>query len=133
MIQTVCSNIYKTTGLLLRMAFPSSWVESIKKIVPNPNGFQPPAIDSKADIFVLSIINWDFRYQRPQHIAKGLSETGQRVFYVEMELSDSGLQISKVSKDLYRVRLSTNKTGHIQAYTGQPESDQKVAWIDAFF
>lgn len=133
MIQTVCSNIYKTTGLLLRMVLPSSWVESIKKIVPNPNGFQSPAIDSKADVFVLSIINWDFRYQRPQHIAKGLSETGQRVFYVEMELSDSGLQISKVSKDLYRVRLSANKTGHIQAYTGQPESDQKAAWIDAFF
>ena len=133
MIQSVYKNVFEKTELLLRKTLPSSWVESVKKMVPNPSEFQRPTVNSKPDVFVLSIINWNFRYQRPQHIAKGLSETGQRVFYVEMELSDSGLQIIEVSKDLYRVRLSAEQIGHLQAYTGQPTKDQTTAWIDAFY
>ncbi|WP_337098195.1 glycosyltransferase [Paenibacillus sp. YIM B09110] len=36
----------------------------------------------KVDIIILSIINYDFRYQRPQHLANSFSNNGHRVFYV---------------------------------------------------
>ncbi len=38
--------------------------------------------DYKGDIIFLSIIDWDYRYQRPQHIAAGLAKIGYRVFFI---------------------------------------------------
>ena len=153
-IRPMYRNIYKNTGQLLRKSIPSSWVESIKKITPNPNGvpkqltyqpqvskhvitssdqFTPPTPESPPDIFVLSIINWDFRYQRPQHIAKGMADSGSRVFYIEMELLDKESQLIKVADNLYRAKLSSQNIGHIQPYTGQPGSEQIIAWIAVFY
>ena len=36
----------------------------------------------KPDIIMFSVINYDFRFQRPQHFAKRFSENGHRVFYI---------------------------------------------------
>ncbi len=153
-IRPIYRNIYKATGLVLRNMLPSTWVESLKKIAPNPDGipkrltykphpfdqlvapselFVTENTDSSPDVFVLSIINWDFRYQRPQHIAKGLADSGRRVFYVEMELAEGKLQLTKASDNLYRARLSGNNIGHIQPYTGQPEPEQVQKWMAAFY
>jgi len=153
-IKPIYRNLYKTTGLLLRKTIPSTWVESIKKITPDPSGvpkqltyqplpsegnnvsaitFSTPGIDAKPDILVLSIINWDFRYQRPQHIAKGLCTSGCRVFYLEMDFVESSTQLTKIDDNIYRVKLSSQRTGHIQAYTGQPSQQQTQAWIDEFY
>jgi GT2 family glycosyltransferase len=153
-MRPIYKNIYKSTGFLLRNTLPSAWVESIKRVIPGPNGviknltyqhqfstsndvtveeFTAPLTDAKPDIFVLSIINWDFRYQRPQHIAKGMSENGSRVFYVEMDLSDNSLQLLKVTDDLYRAKLSSKNIGHIQPYTGQPKPEQIKLWVTAFY
>ncbi|MBP7421109.1 MAG: hypothetical protein KA838_07385, partial [Burkholderiaceae bacterium] len=35
------------------------------------------------DWLVFSIIGWDFRIQRPQHLARELSRTGNATFYIE--------------------------------------------------
>ncbi len=37
---------------------------------------------NKSDIFCFSVIDWDFRYQRPQHLLKYFANAGHRVFYV---------------------------------------------------
>ncbi|MEN5063221.1 glycosyltransferase [Achromobacter aegrifaciens] len=34
------------------------------------------------DVFFFSVIDWDFRFQRPQHLALGLANQGYRVIYV---------------------------------------------------
>lgn len=39
-------------------------------------------IYDKVDVIVLSVINYNFRFQRPQHFAKKYAESGHRVFYV---------------------------------------------------
>lgn len=36
----------------------------------------------KPDIIMFSVINYDFRFQRPQHFAKRFAENGHRVFYI---------------------------------------------------
>jgi hypothetical protein len=46
-----------------------------------PHGF-PRAPRGKADVLVLSIIDWDFRFQRPQQLATQLGRAGHRVFYL---------------------------------------------------
>ncbi len=40
----------------------------------------------KYDILFFAIIDWDFRYQRPQHLASGLAAKGHRVFYISVQL-----------------------------------------------
>jgi GT2 family glycosyltransferase/glycosyltransferase involved in cell wall biosynthesis len=43
----------------------------------------------KPDVFVWAVIDWHFRMQRPQHLARGLAEGGHRVFYVSNNLVDN--------------------------------------------
>ncbi len=40
------------------------------------------ATKAPVDIFIFPVIDWHYRYQRPQHIACGLGRLGYRVFYV---------------------------------------------------
>lgn len=48
-----------------------------------------PAADPQwPDYVVWGAIDWDFRQQRPQHLARGLSTSGRRVFYVSASLED---------------------------------------------
>ena len=94
--------------------------------------FNPPDVKSSPDIFVLSIIDWDFRFQRPQHLAIQLAQSGRRVFYIEMMLEPDGMRIEKIQNNLYRVRLSSKTIGYIQPYTGKVTDKQKLAWIEAF-
>src|SRR4030042_1405183 len=41
---------------------------------------EPPV---KPDIIIFPFIDWEFRIQRPQHLAIQLAESGHRVFYVQ--------------------------------------------------
>ena len=153
-IRPLYRNIYRMTGLALRTFFPSAFVESLKKIAPNPDGvpkrltykpkiireastpfeiFVPVNATARPDILILSIINWNFRHQRPQHIAQGLAESGRRVFYIEMEQTKGDLKLTTISKNLYKVRLSGRDLGHIQPYSGQPGSTQIEQWLAAFY
>lgn len=40
------------------------------------------------DYVIWGVIDWDFRHQRPQHLARGLSLERRRVFYVSATLED---------------------------------------------
>lgn len=153
-IRPVYRNIYKGVGLLLRKTIPTKYVEKLKKVTPNPDGvplklvykhknqspkvnqnehFKTRGIDSEPDVFVLSIINYNFRIQRPQHLSRGLVNSNRRVFYVEMELCDQGLWIDKIEENFFKVRLSMKRVGHIQPYSGRPDLLQTKKWINAFF
>lgn len=46
----------------------------------SPNCLSDPYHQS--DVFILGIIDFDFRHQRPQHFAKKFAEAGHRVFYI---------------------------------------------------
>ena len=94
--------------------------------------FAPPSAESEPDVFVLAIIDWDFRFQRCQHLAVELARAGRRVFYVEMLLEPSGLTVTKLDTNLYRVRLPAGDIGYIQPYTGQATPEQRMAWFEAF-
>ncbi|MFP6639951.1 MAG: glycosyltransferase, partial [Myxococcota bacterium] len=43
--------------------------------------------DELADIFIFPVIDWHFRIQRPQHLAKSLASAGHRVFYLTTTFS----------------------------------------------
>ncbi|MCE4055593.1 glycosyltransferase [Pseudomonas sp. Au-Pse12] len=78
--------------------------------------FQPPACALQAplpqlpDYLFWGVIDWDFRHQRPQHLAGGLSSSGRRVFYISASLEDDprdGFSLRPLDEHgrLFEVRL----------------------------
>lgn len=89
----------------------------------------------KLDIVILPIIDWHFRIQRPQHVARELARRGHRVFYLTvaprggaaapgfrlLEMPEHGvficeLQVRDTEKfDLYGGRISTDSIAEIRS------------------
>lgn len=73
--------------------------------------------DSSIDIINFSVIAWDFRFQRPQQIAKQLGLKNHRVFYIKNEFlpyrgkveSFAPIKVEEKSKNVYEVTLSASK------------------------
>lgn len=59
------------------------------------------------DVVVLPIIEWDHRFQRPQHIASAFAADGHRVFYTRLTFSgwDAPLHCEPLRDNLWRVSL----------------------------
>ena len=77
----------------------------------------------RPDVFVWAVIDWHFRMQRPQHLAKALAAAGHRVFYVSNNMVDStrdGFAIEPLAGDgrLFQVRL--NVEGAPAIYHDEP-------------
>ena len=62
---------------------------------------------SKTDIIIFSVIDYDFRFQRPQHFAKRFSENGHRVFYINANFVNPEC-IKEISPNLYTVSFKTD-------------------------
>ena len=87
-----------------------------------------PATQSH-DIFILSIINWDFRTQRPQHLARHLAQD-RRVFYIEVDMHASDLRIRRIEENLYVVNLPVPDRRAVQPYSGGFDGRHARAWLD---
>ncbi|WP_020559655.1 glycosyltransferase, partial [Thiofilum flexile] len=64
----------------------------------------------KRDIFIFAVIDWHFRIQRPQHLAKNLAKEGYRVFYFSNHFIDTDLAAYQIERlhatdELYQVKL----------------------------
>lgn len=59
------------------------------------------------DVIVLPIIEWDHRFQRPQHISSAFAADGHRVFYTRLTFSgwDAALHCESVKENLWRISL----------------------------
>lgn len=76
--------------------------------------------DASSDVFIFGITSWDYRFQRPQHLALGLAEFGHRIFYVESEFSSDSARISvaKIQNNVYKIKLYSTKNYFI--YSDHP-------------
>lgn len=69
------------------------------------NKIPPMEVRRQPDVVVLPIIDWDFRFQRPQQMARQFADHGQRVFYARTEFSPDGLESHRVEPNVYQVEL----------------------------
>ena len=84
-----------------------------------------PENDALPDVFVWAVIDWHFRYQRPQHIASALARKGHRVFYISNNFIDSrapGVAVEPLNQHgrLFQVRLHV--AGAPAIYFHQPDA-----------
>ncbi|MFC0342333.1 glycosyltransferase [Paracoccus niistensis] len=152
-LKPIYRRLYRLGGRSMRRVLPGAAVERLKRRLPVPGGIpralafspvqaQPAATrgyasvpgrqGDKPDIFVLSIINWDFRIQRPQHLATRMAAEGHRVFFIEMEQNPREGTVREVAPGVHVVRLPNRGMRGLQSYTGVPTPAQTRAWIDHF-
>lgn len=65
------------------------------------------------DVIVYPVIDWNFRVQRPQHLAREFGESGERVIYLTTTFSRSDTPGFRVlenpAKDVFVVELAVNR------------------------
>ena len=101
--------------------------------LPTPDIAPPslkPAEPGLPDVFVWAVIDWHFRTQRPQHLARALAGRGHRVFYISNNFVDAaapGFRADPIdaSGRLYQVHL--NLAGAPPIYFGTPDAAQAEA------
>lgn len=68
----------------------------------------------KYDVIILSIIDYSFRFQRPQHFADRFAKDGHRVFYINANY-DHENSISQIKKNMYSVKFKNKNKNSIYA------------------
>jgi glycosyltransferase involved in cell wall biosynthesis len=61
----------------------------------------------KVDIILFPIIDWHYRYQRPQQLADQLAKLGHRIFYIRTGFFEAEWpQIRKIKQNIYSIKLA---------------------------
>ena len=79
-----------------------------KEFIEYYSNLNLPKEKNKFDVIFFSIIDWGFRFQRPQHIATRLAKAGHRVFYLKVSLGGESSKINKVKENIYEIKLPFN-------------------------
>ncbi|MFN8902005.1 MAG: hypothetical protein ACK5VV_08080, partial [Lysobacteraceae bacterium] len=93
------------------------------------------AVHGLPDVFVWSVIDWHFRFQRPQHLAKALAAKGHRVFYISNNFVDAGAAGFRAdalddSGRLFQVHLHLKGAPPIYfALPSEPQAEQLSACL----
>lgn len=98
---------------------------------------QPAATaPARADVICFSIVDWNFRYQRPQQVISQFAAHGHRVFYLRLDAVlpsdvEPRFSISKLKENVYQVTLAA----HRQIWINQEDikganADQLLASLD---
>lgn len=90
---------------------------------------QPGRITARGqrDWIVFGIIGWDFRIQRPQHLARELARAGETVFYIEPNFvadAQPGFQVRQLDPDLSLFAVQLHLKGAPQIYFAHADADQ---------
>ena len=66
-----------------------------------------PLESNACDVVCFPIIDWDFRFQRPQQLMARFAESGHRVFYIRQQFHASGhpYKLKEKRKNVYEVSL----------------------------
>jgi GT2 family glycosyltransferase len=98
--KTMVNAIRNPKGIIKNLRFKMNMMMMMSsKAAPFSNA-------NRYDIIFFPVINWDFRYQRPQQIATRLAKNGHRVFYLSINLRKQASYKKKfVSENVYEITL----------------------------
>lgn len=97
---------------------------ALQLLCRQPRRFTPAG---QRDWIVFGIIGWDFRIQRPQHLARELARAGETVFYIEPNfVADArpGAQVRQLDPDLPLFAVQLHLQGAPQIYFEPASADQ---------
>lgn len=118
-------------GSLAPLPPPRSEARGIEDLVPASQlqrlELRPAQSTGLPDVYIWAVIDWHFRMQRPQHIAKALADAGHRVFYISnkfIDQPDAGFALEPLDTAgrLFQVHLHLRDAPAI--YDSAPGPDQ---------
>lgn len=94
-----------------------------------------PVRSSKYDVVCFSIIDWHFRFQRPQQLMTQAARAGHRVFYVTLQSSPSpggneALTSRFIADNILDIRLPVSRAWNIYASLLDPDDATLMAALD---
>lgn len=89
----------------------------------------PPT--GRVDLIVFPVIPWEFRIQRPQHLATQFARAGHRVFFLETRFHRAGrkARVRHLAPNVYGVRLP-GPVG-LSIYRGEVDEPLLERWVQA--
>ncbi|MFO1032066.1 MAG: glycosyltransferase [Planctomycetota bacterium] len=82
-----------------------------------------PGSAGRDDVLVFGVIDWAFRMQRPQHLARELARRGHRVFYLAPNpvlVPKPGFSIERVDAELPIHQIRLHAPAMLSIYAGTP-------------
>lgn len=101
----------------------SSKVNDVQCIPPKLVDLAQGGSINGRDIFVFSVIDWNFRIQRPQHLSRSFAKVGKRVFYFSNHFLDTatpGYELERLDPDLELYQIKLHVSGAPQIYFAPP-------------
>jgi polysaccharide pyruvyl transferase CsaB len=78
---------------------------------------------SKVDIIFFPVIEWDFRFQRPHHLARQFAQHGHRVFYLSPRFeSKETISWREVERGVFEIRIPGSS--NISIYQDLPSTNE---------
>lgn len=110
---------------------PRSEARGIEDLVPAPQlqrlDLRPAQSTGLPDVYIWAVIDWHFRMQRPQHIARALADAGHRVFYISnnfIDHADAGFALEPLDKAGRLFQVHLHLRGAPAIYDSAPGPDQ---------
>ncbi len=100
---------------------------------PSPPDSAPPVPRNQYDVIVLAIIDFDFRFQRPQQIAAEFARRGHRVFWISPtrflpSTSATAYEASRLRENLWEIHLRSRQA---DIYMGELDADHIAPMSDS--
>ena len=95
---------------------------AIPGVLLAPQGLQ------RRDFFLWAVIDWHFRIQRPQHLARELAAAGHRVFYISnnfIDRAEPGFSIEALDDEGRLFQVHLHLIGSPAIYHAVPDVDQR--------
>ena len=102
---------------------------------PGPAATIPLPKATRYDVVVLPIIDWEFRFQRPQQLAVQLAEKGHRVLFGATTFrsvggDEGGITMRPLSHGVVELRLPT--AIDLNVYRDVPPAAEVERWVESF-
>lgn len=122
----------RTRDALVRASRVDVFDPGVGVASPRAAGVLEPAgiVAGKPDVFVWAVIDWHFRIQRPQHLARSLATRGHRVFYISNNCIDSdapGFSVQSLDADGRLFQVNLHAPGSLSIYHDLPDAGQADA------
>ncbi|MDF1500223.1 MAG: glycosyltransferase [Anaerolineales bacterium] len=90
----------------LRLKAPHRLIINPMKYRIDPPWHSDPIMPANVDFLILPIIDWDFRIQRPQQLARRLANAGHRIFYLSPNfIQGDTVEWRSIEENLFEVRI----------------------------
>ena len=78
------------------------------------------------DILVFPVIDWDFRFQRPQQLALQFAKAGHRIFYIRTTLKGDRGDIRALAPNIYEVQLPGSEALNLYTHVMDGPTRQRL-------